>query len=84
MATSTQDAHGESERPRRFSADGLKKLRARLTLSAAELGHLLNVSGQTVYNWERKLTTPDRAKLEMLAAVRGMGKRKVQAMLQKH
>lgn len=66
----------------RFSADGLRKLRTRLTLSAAELGQLVGVSAQTVYNWERKLGAPARDKLQLIADVRKMGKRQVQAALQ--
>src|SRR5215218_9738906 len=37
----------------RFVAKGLKAHRARLGLSAAEVGKLVGVSAQSVYNWEQ-------------------------------
>lgn len=62
-------------RVRRFSAEGLKAMRARLGLSAADLGQLVGASGQSVYNWEAGTAVP-RENLRMaLAALRGIGKR---------
>ena len=62
-------------RTSRFSAEGLKALRARLGLSAADLGQLVGASGQSVYNWEAETSVP-RANLRMaLASLRGIGKR---------
>jgi transcriptional regulator with XRE-family HTH domain len=65
----------------RFQARGLKTLRARLGLSAGDLGRLLGVTGQSVYNWEAKKATPRREQLAALAALRGVGKREIQARL---
>lgn len=62
-------------RTARFSAAGLKALRARLGLSAADLGQLVGASGQSVYNWEAGTAVP-RENLRMaLASLRGIGKR---------
>ena len=62
-------------RTRRFSAEGLKALRTRLGLSAADLGQLVGASGQSVYNWEAGTAVP-RENLRMaLASLRGIGKR---------
>lgn len=65
----------------RFSPKGLRTQRDRLGLSAADMGRLLGVSGQTIYNWEAGSTRPRQEQLAAIAAVRGMGKRAVQARL---
>ena len=59
----------------RFSAKGLKTLRAKLGLSAADFGRLAGVSGQSVYNWEAGKAKPQRAQLAALHPLRSMGKR---------
>ncbi|MFN7550647.1 MAG: helix-turn-helix domain-containing protein [Pseudomonadota bacterium] len=66
----------------RFQARGLKTLRARLGLSAGDLGKLLGVTGQSVYNWEARKATPRREQLAALAALRGAGKREIQVRLE--
>ena len=70
------------ERQTRFVPKGLKTLRARLGLSAAELAVLLGVTGQSVYNWEQKKSTPRAAQLAQLAQLRSMGKEAVRAQLE--
>jgi transcriptional regulator with XRE-family HTH domain len=76
-------ADGEAEGGSvRFVAKGLKSLRARLGLSAGELGRLLGVSGQSVYNWENQKAVPRRAQVQALAQLRGLGKREVRARLE--
>jgi DNA-binding transcriptional regulator YiaG len=75
-------APAEDETTRvRFSPKGLAKLRQRLGLSAADLGLLLEVSAQTVYNWETEKTRPRAQQLLAIARVRSMGKRQVKARL---
>ena len=59
----------------RFSAKGLKSLRAKLGLSAAEFGQLVGASGQSIYNWETGKAVPRASQQAALAAVRGIGKR---------
>lgn len=66
----------------RFSAKGLKTLRAKLGLSAADMGRLMGVSGQSVYNWEAEKARPQRAQLEALQGVRRIGKREAWAKLE--
>jgi DNA-binding XRE family transcriptional regulator len=73
---------GASTRPLRFVAKGLVSLRARLGLSAAELAQLIGVSGQTIYNWEHKKTTPRKEQLVSLAELRALGKREVRTRLE--
>lgn len=78
---SAEVAEGSSERQTRFVAKGLKSLRTRLGLSAAELAGLLGVTGQSVYNWEQKKSTPRAAQLAQLAELRSLGKKAVRARL---
>jgi DNA-binding transcriptional regulator YiaG len=59
----------------RFVPKGLRSLRARLGLSAADFGLLVGASGQSVYNWETGKAVPRGAQQAALAAVRGIGKR---------
>lgn len=65
----------------RYSAKSLVSQRRRLGLSAAELGSLLDVSVQTIYNWEAGTTRPREQQVAMIAALRRVGKREVAAKL---
>ena len=65
----------------RFVAKGVKSLRGRLGLSAERFGRLVGVSGQSIYNWERQVSTPRSEQLRLLAAIRGIGKREAVARL---
>jgi DNA-binding transcriptional regulator YiaG len=75
---------GDADTPARirFVAKGVRSLRGRLGLSAESFGRLLGVSAQSVYNWERQITTPRNGQLKSLAAIRGIGKREAAARLQ--
>lgn len=66
---------------RRFSATRLAAHRAKLGLSAAHYGHLVGVSGQTIYRWEQGKARPRAAQLESLAAVRDLGAREAMERL---
>lgn len=71
-----------AEQPRnRFVAKGLKSMRERLDLSARDLGLLLDVSTQTIYNWETKKTSPRADQVAAIAALRGLGKKAIRARL---
>ena len=76
------DAQPEDESQVRFTAKGLRSLRARLGLSAGEFGRLLDVGQQTIYNWESEKTQPRRAQVPAIAALRKLGKREVRARLE--
>jgi len=65
----------------RFSAKGLASQRQRLGLSAAEMGLLLDVSAQTIYNWEAGKSRPRQQQLAAIAALRGLGKRQIKVRL---
>ncbi len=66
----------------RFTAKGLKSLRARLGLSAADFGQLVGASGQSIYNWEAGKAVPRASQQAALAAVRGLGKREAAKRLE--
>lgn len=66
----------------RFSAKGLKSLRGKLGLSAADFGKLAGVSGQSVYNWELGKTVPRDNQKTAIAGVRSLGKRDALARLE--
>ena len=65
----------------RFSPKRLANQRQKLGLSAAEMGALLGVSAQTIYNWEAEKSRPRQAQLAAIAAMRGVGKRQAKARL---
>lgn len=67
----------------RFVAKGLRSLRARLGLSAADFGKLAGISGQSIYNWESGKAIPRKSQLTVLAGLRTLGKREAQARLAK-
>lgn len=71
----------ESGPPRRFSATRLAAHREKLGLSAATYGQLVDVSGQTIYNWEQGKGRPKPEQLQRLATVRGLGKREIAELL---
>lgn len=78
----TRPIAGATDTKLRFSAKGLRSQRERLGLSARELGTLLGVSAQSVYNWESEKARPRRDQIARLAALRGLGKRAVQQRLE--
>ena len=73
-------SNGE-DAPHRFSVKGLKSLRARLEISAADFARLLGVSPQTIYNWETEKTRPRADQVAAIAGLRMIGKREVRARL---
>ena len=66
----------------RFRAKGLIALRQRLGLSATDMGALLGVSAQTIYNWESEKSRPRQPQLVAFASMRGIGKRQAAAQLE--
>ena len=59
----------------RFVAKGFRSQRERLGLSQPDLGKLLGVSAQTIYNWEHEEARPRAEQLAKIAALRTIGKR---------
>jgi len=82
-AAATPAANDESiPEGMRFSAKGLAGHRKRLGLSAGDLGLLLGVSSQTIYNWESGKARPQRKFLPTLVALRTVGKKQTLAHLE--
>lgn len=75
-----RDAGGESS-SLRFRMKGFVALRKKLGLTAADMGRLIGVSGQSIYHWETGKTRPRASQLKAIAAVRKLGKRAVAAKL---
>jgi len=50
-------------------------MRRRLGLSAAQLGRLIGVSEQSIYNWETKKATPRKDAFAAIIELRSLGKR---------
>jgi len=61
----------------RFRAGGMASNRKRLGLSASDFGLLVGASDQSVYAWEQGNARPRGKSLAAIAALRGIGKRKV-------
>lgn len=81
-ASRAPTAGSNEARTKRFSTKGLKALRARLGLSAADFGQLVGASGQSIYNWESGKAVPRANQQAALAAVRGLGKREAARRLE--
>ncbi len=77
----TAAAHAQQATKVRFVAKGLRSQRERLGLSAADLGKLVGVSAQSVYNWEGGQTRPHDTQIAKLVQLRAMGKREASARL---
>jgi DNA-binding XRE family transcriptional regulator len=65
----------------RFSPTGLFAHRTRLGLTAAEMGVLIGVSGQSIYKWEQKKAAPRASQLMAIRAALKLGKREAAARL---
>lgn len=65
----------------RFSAKSLLAQRRRLALSAPALGTLLDVSPQTIYNWESGATRPRPEQVIAIAELRKFRKSQAHARL---
>lgn len=66
----------------RFSAERFAGTRAKLGLTAREMAQLIGVSQLSVYKWEQGKTRPRAAQLELIAKVRGLGKREARSKLE--
>lgn len=66
----------------RFSATRFAAQRKKLGLSAADFAKLLGVSALSVYKWESGQVRPRQAQLQVIAAMRKLGKREANARLE--
>lgn len=77
----TIEVEGGDSTKFRFSAKRFTVQRQKLGLSAGDMGTLIGVSAQTIYNWEAEKSRPRQSQLAAIAAVRKLGKRAVRARL---
>lgn len=81
--TPSEDAgNTENQGQLRFRRDGFITLRKRLGFSARQMGLLVGVSQQTIYNWEEGTSAPQQAQLQKIAAVRKINKRDALAKIE--
>lgn len=80
---------GTSELPRdkpgrkvTFGAAEFLALRQQLGFTQAQMSKLVGASSLSIYKWESGQVTPRAAQLEKILAVRKIGKRKAQALVQ--
>ena len=66
----------------RFSSKGLRTMRKRLGLSAAEFGLLAGASAQSIYNWEADKALPREAQRATLVGMRSLGKKEARSRLE--
>jgi len=69
------------EKSLRFRVAGFASLRKKLGVTANEMGALLGVSGQSVYKWEQGKAKPRAIQMNVIAAVRKLGKKQVAELL---
>jgi DNA-binding transcriptional regulator YiaG len=69
--------------PLRFSGKGLASHRKRLGLSAAQVGRMFGVSGQTIYLWETNRARPRAKHMPAVAAMRSLGRREAAKVLER-
>lgn len=65
----------------RYSAKRFLAQRHRLKLSQPEAGFLLNVSSQTIYNWEAGKTRPRPEQIAAIAAMRKLSRTAARAIV---
>ncbi len=75
LGCSGEDAETTLSGNVRWSARSVRSQRKRLGLSAEDFCALINVSAQTIYNWERGETRPRDEQFAAFVEIRGSGRR---------
>lgn len=65
----------------RFTAKGFTSMRARLGISAENMGRLVGATGAAIHNWEAGAAIPRQKYQDAIFALRGKGKREIKKML---
>lgn len=68
---------------RRLSPGLIRKLRARLGISQAKFGKLVDASLTTIVNWETGKSTPRAAARQRIVALRALSRRDIKLLLDK-
>lgn len=72
-----------TDRKYRFSAARLAAHRAKFSLSAADYGKLLGVSGSTIYLWEQGKSRPKPEQVQQLGMLKGLSHKAALAQLER-
>ena len=80
-ASPAPEAGAETAKKGRYSARSLASQRRRLGLSANELGQLIGVSAQSIYNWEEGKARPRARHLPAVMALKTLGRKAAAAHL---
>ena len=78
-----QDDGSGSAPQGRYSAKSLASQRRRLGLSASQLGQLIGVSPQSIYNWEDGKARPRAKHMPAVLALKSLGRRTAAAHLER-
>ncbi len=77
----TTESESETATRYRFSAKRFAVQRQKLGLSAGDMGTLIGVSAQTIYNWEAEKSRPRQNQMVAIATLRKMGKKEIKGRL---
>lgn len=75
-------AESNSQIRHRFTAKGFASMRARLGISAENMGRLVGATGAAIHNWETGAAFPRPKYQDAIFALRGKGKREIKNMLE--
>ena len=70
-----------AEKPIRLNGNAIKKIRRKLRLTQAQFAVLVDASTGSVNHWETGKVIPQKIQKQKIAALRGLSKRTVAAML---
>ena len=74
-------APAASEKPIRLNGNAIKKIRTKLRLTQAQVAALVDASTGSVNHWEAGKVIPQKGQKLKIAALRGLSKRAIAAML---
>jgi DNA-binding transcriptional regulator YiaG len=70
-----------SDKPIRLNGNAIKKIRTKLRLTQAQFAVLVDASTGSVNHWEAGKVIPQKSQKQKIAALRGLSKRAIIAML---
>ena len=76
-----ENAPATPEKPIRLNGNAIKKIRRKLRLTQAQFAALVDASTGSVNHWEAGKVIPQKIQKQKIAALRGLSKRAVAAML---
>lgn len=80
--SSSPDPDSNVQVRHRFTAKGFASMRARLGISAENMGRLVGATGAAIHNWETGAAIPRQKYQDAIFALRGKGKREIKRVLE--